>query len=618
MGSASEDQTCEWSRDGITADAVRSELARVVESRPFQNAERLRHFLSSAVDLVLQGRGPELKEYFVATEILGRPSSFDPRIDSVVRVEARRLRTKLGEYYATEGRLDAIAIDLPKGGYAPEFRRRLIEEAERPRVRVVHLRRWLMASALAALLLTVLVYLNRRPEFVSVAVLPFLKLDNDPEIAYFADGLVEEVTSALARTKDLRVAARTSAFRFPQKGLNLADVGRELNVQTVVEGSVRRERDSIRVTAQLIDVHTGYHLWSATYEREQRDTLGLPAEIATQILSALSGKQKAGPKRMPPSVQARDAFWKGLYFYKKSTPGDYRRSVEMFDEAIRVAPEYAEAHGWLAAASAQLAFHRWEPPQTMLPKARAAAKRSLQLDPSMGAAHGASGILAYAFDHDWTAAEAAFRKAIETDPQSADLHHWFALALTTRRRYDEAIVEMRRAIELDPVTYVADHALGVVYYSARRYDAACEAARSSLVANPNHYGSRALLGSCLAAKGQHRAAIVELERALALAEPRAFILGRLGYSYSAEGRRDDALRIRRDLESPAPDLVGWQRVYLAQVYAGLGDREKAIRTLQQSYRDGDPDMLFTLDDYVWDAIRHDPRIAEIRRQLGLP
>jgi TolB-like protein/Flp pilus assembly protein TadD len=619
MDTASEDRSPAGLGDGITVDAVRSELKRVLDSRPFQNAERLRHFLGSAVELVLHGRGPELKEYFVATEILGRPTSFDPRVDSVVRVEARRLRAKLEEYYSTEGRLDPIAIELPKGGYAPGFRRRLIEEAERPRPPRRQYWKWvLLAAAAAACILVATRYLQPRPAVQSIAVLPFLKLSDDPQIAYFADGLVEEITSALAQAGNLRVAARTSAFRFQSKGLNLAQVGHELKVQAVVEGSVRRDGDRIRVNAQMVDTASGYHLWSAAYDREARNTLGLPGEVASHIQAAISGKAPSARRRSLPSLEARDAYWKGLYFYKKNTPDGYRHSVGLFEDAIRHSPDYADAHAWLAAAAAQLAFHQWEAPQRMAPKALAAAIRALQLDPNLGQAHGALGVLAYAFDHDWSAAESAFRRAIELEPQSASLHHWFALALITRGRFEEAISEVKQAVELDPVTYVADHALGVAYYSSRRYDEACAAARSALKTDPKHYGSRALLGSCLAAKGDHAAAVAELERAMNLEEPRAFILGRLGYSYAMLGRRSDALRMLQELENPRPGLVGWQRVYLAQIYAGLGDREKAIATLQQSFREGDTDMLFTMHDYLWDPLRSDPRMAELRHELGLP
>ncbi|MBI4910814.1 MAG: tetratricopeptide repeat protein [Acidobacteria bacterium] len=605
--------------DPISAPDVRAALDRILASTHFQNAGRLRQFLTATVDYVLQGRAAELKEYSVATAVFGRPESFDPRLDSVVRVEARRLRAKLAAYYASDGASESIEIELPKGSYAPEFRRRLPTVRAAPRS-AKHTR-FITAFVL---FFAITIYAGwrivTRPKPVqSIAILPFLALSNDPETAYFADGLVDEATSTIAHVPGLRVASRTAAFRFSARGHDLRQVGRELNVDAIVEGSVRPDGSRLRVTAQLIDVRSGYHLWSATYDRNAGQTLGLANEISAGLTRAIRGATAAVPKRKEPAnLQARDLFWKGLYLYKKSTPEDYQRSVEAFEDAVRLEPDYAAAHAALSAAYALLGFHRWSPPSEAIPRARAAAKRAISLDDSMTLAHGAQAIVNYAHDHNWPAAEASFRRAITADPQSADVRYWFSLALTTRQRTDEAITEARKAVELDPVTYVANHLLGVIYYSTGRYQEACDSARAALDANPNHYGSRALLGTCLLALGQAQAAVPELEKALALTEPRAFILGRLGHAYAVVGQRAKALECLSQLETRKDALVGFQNVYVAHVYAGLGDREKALQALEDSVPRGDSDLLFTLNDFLWDPYRTHPRFQALKSRLGLP
>src|SRR5262249_5267943 len=315
---------------GPTQDAVQSALRKILASRPFQGSERMCRFLQFVVDHALSENQAPLKEHLLAEHVFDRDGSFDPRTDTIVRVEARRLRAKLKEYYGDEGKDDPVIIELPERGYRPAFRIQLHSTpapAWRIKTKVM-----LMAASvvLAAGVAIWLLTLQRKPAVESIVVLPFVNLSGNPENDFFGEGLTEEISNALASFPQLRVVARTSAFQFKGRGEDVRLIGERLGVRNVLEGSVRKEGNKIRVTAQLVSVQDGMHLWSQTYERELGSVLDIEQQITRSIADSLKihfaaeGNRTIGrPETSEP--EAHELYLKGRYFWYKGTPPDIKK-----------------------------------------------------------------------------------------------------------------------------------------------------------------------------------------------------------------------------------------------------------------------------------------------------
>ncbi|HLW78666.1 MAG TPA: hypothetical protein VKU44_03615, partial [Terriglobia bacterium] len=377
-------------------------------------------FCASPVKTVLAGDAERIKEYLVGVEVFGRDGSYDPRIDPVVRVEAGRLRTRLAEYYRTEGQDDPVRIDLPKGTYVPDFRTReqppaagvLTDESALPAGESAgelaserplqpfwgfSARAWalLAGGLLVVLVLGTWAAIRRNPPHAaptSIAVLPFLNLSAAPENEYLSDGLSEELTTSLAELKGLRVVARTSAFEFRGKGEDVRKIGEQLNVGAVLEGSVSKQGDRLRVTAQLISAADGYHLWSGGYDGQESDLFAIQENIVRETARALRmsippGPERALPSRRTENPEAHDLYLQGRYFLGKGDRESVERSVPLFESAIRKDPGFAWAHSGLADAYSILAAHNYMMPAEAVPRATAAARRALELDPASAEAH---------------------------------------------------------------------------------------------------------------------------------------------------------------------------------------------------------------------------------------
>src|SRR5262245_59840673 len=340
-------------------EAVSAQLARILASPLFAHSERLSRFLKLAVEVAQSGE--PLKEYRIGVDVFDRGKSFDPRTDPIVRVQAAKLRSKLLEYYAGGGANDALVISVPKGSYAAE-----IQAAQR-------------AAAAAAEPATAPVKNTR------VAVLPFVSMSADQDDEHFSDGLTEELINRLAQVPTLQVVARTSAFRFKNRAEDVREVGALLNVGAVVEGSVRRAGEQIRVTAQLIDVTTGYHLFSRTYQREFRDVFALQDEIAQAVVDEVTGDGTAKPLRVKKAKPPADI---GAYIVHQramlalANPfGDFHRAEPLFREALALDPKFAPAWGGLAHAYWLMTWYRQMPAVESMPLCKQAAQRALELDP---------------------------------------------------------------------------------------------------------------------------------------------------------------------------------------------------------------------------------------------
>ena len=455
----------------------------------------------------------------------------------------------------------------------------------------------------------------------SLAVLPLENLSSDASQEYFADGMTDELITQLGQNRALRVISRTSVMTYKHAHKTLADVARQLNVQAVVEGSVLRVADRVRITVQLIRVPEDEHLWAHSYEGNFRDTLALQSEvsqaIAGQILTTLI-RQEKGPMSQAKTVNpdAYEAYLKGRYFWNKREIVALEKAIQYFQAAIAVDPGYAQAYAGLADAYALAGD--WEygvlSPQVALPRAKAAATKALLLDPTVSEAHTS---LAFALDlyaWDWKGAEREFQRALELNPGYATAHHWYAYHLMVVGRDDEGISEMRKAENLDPLSLIISAELADVLSIAHRFDEANRQIKKTLELDANFAIAHFQLGELLVQKHMPDAAIAEFQRAIELNGHSWAFDANLAYAYAASGHTVDAQRIAGELEQ-LDERNGSLEANIALIYVGLGNADAAISWLDRAYGDRFNPSIIVRPEF--DPLRSDPRFKDLMRRLGL-
>jgi eukaryotic-like serine/threonine-protein kinase len=453
----------------------------------------------------------------------------------------------------------------------------------------------------------------------SLAVLPLENLSGDAQQQYFADGMTEELTTALSQVGSLRVVSRTSAMRYKETRKSVPQIARELNVDAVVEGSVEREGDRVRITAQLIQGPSDTHLWAKSYERDLRDSLRLQDEVAQAIVDEIQLKltpQEQAHFAHNDSVdpEAHEDYLRGLFHLNLRNGPDERQAIELFQSAIKKDPSYAAAYAALADSYRALIFNSNVAPADVAPLSMSAARRALELDDRLAEAHIclASGLVDY--DWDWKGAEKEYQTALQLNPNSALAHSTYAHFLRQEGKLEESIREGRRGIELDPVSAPANFMVSQSLYEARRYDEAISQLHKSLDLEPRFWPAHVYLGKTLAEQGQFPEALEELKTAGNFtAEP----LATMGYIYGRTGRRPDARKVLDDLQTQS------KSVYIApsnfvKVYIGLGDKEQAFAWLEKGYQQHDFWLTFLTREPEYDSLRSDLRFQELVRRIGFP
>jgi len=454
----------------------------------------------------------------------------------------------------------------------------------------------------------------------SIAVLPLENLSGDPAQEYFADGMTDELITDLAKISGLRVISRTSVMKFKgEHREQLPEIAKALGVNTIVEGSVLRVGDKVRITAQLIDASSDKHLWADSYERDTRDVLTLQDEVAATIAHEvdveLTPEEQArfGNSRTV-NPAAHDAYLKGRYYLNSPSEERVRKALEQFDQAIKADPDFAPAYAGIADA------YTWGddwyfPANEVMPKAKAAAEKAVQLDDSLAESHTALAAVEVEYDFDWAGSEREYRRAIELNPNYAYGHDQYGLLLEWEGRFDESLTEFKRAIELDPLSpeILIDMAQPLIWQT--QYAAAKEAERKSLELDPSDYLAQWGLGWVEFQAGNSAAAIPELEKARAMDSP-PFVAGYLGYAYAKSGERAKAEAIIAELNQMA------SRRYVspfctALVYLGLGDKERALDGLEKAYDARSQWLTFLKVDKIYDPIRSEPRFIELLKKVGL-
>ncbi|HET9742346.1 MAG TPA: winged helix-turn-helix domain-containing protein [Terriglobales bacterium] len=461
------------------------------------------------------------------------------------------------------------------------------------------------------------------PRKIVLAVLPFENLSRDPDQEFFSDGLTEEMIAQIGKLnrRQLAVIARSSVAKYAGSTLTAREIGRELNADYLLEGSVRRSAEHARITVQLIQAQNQTALWTESYDRELKDVLAVQdsvvRSIADQIHLSLTEEQKA---RLANSRRARPeayvAYLKGRYYWNKRTGDNMRKAEAYFQQAIDSDPTYAAAYSGLADCNSGLAWHGYKSPAEALSKANAAARKAIELDPQSGEAHASLGLM-LSHHWEWAEAEAEFGRALELDPQYANAHHWYGDYLSIHSRHEEAVSEARRALELDPLNLMISTWAGLRYYLARNYSAAIEQNRDSVELDPNFAAAHLLLGEDYVQAGTHSEAIDELKRAAALSGNSPIYASQVGVALAAAGRMREALQVARELQ--ASSTKTYVSPYgLAQIYATLHMEDETFQWLQSAYDDHAVWMGYLAVDPVFDRYRSDRRFQDLLARIGLP
>jgi TolB-like protein len=453
----------------------------------------------------------------------------------------------------------------------------------------------------------------------SIAVLPFDNLSRDPDNAYFVEGIQDEILTRLAKIADLKVIARSSTLRFKNES-DLSQIAQQLGVANLLEGSVQKVNDQVRVNVQLIKAATEAHLWAEIYDRKLTDIFAVESEIAKTIADTLQAKltgseQRVIAARPTENAEAHQLYLKGRFFWNKRTGNDLKKSIDYFEQAIAIDPKYALGHAGVADAYVFLPGYTAGSPQDCYPKAMAAAKKALELDDSLAEAHTTLALALWYYDFDFSQANKEFQRAIELNPNYATGHQQYGNnTLSALGRFDDSIAEGKRAVELDPLSLVINADLGVNYLFARRYDEAITQLRKMLEIDPGYYYAYVSLGQAFAAKRAFNEAIAEYQKARALNDD-PFVLGLLGNAYASTGNKIEALKLLDQLKELSKQR--YVSAYsFAIIYVGLGEKDEALHWLERCYQDhAGSEIGWIRVDPLVDPLRDDPRFEALAEKI---
>lgn len=462
-----------------------------------------------------------------------------------------------------------------------------------------------------------------RPSVHSLAVLPLENLSRDPEQEYFSDGMTEELIAQLSKIGGLRITSRTSAMRYKNTHKSLAQIASELKVDGVIEGSVMRSDNRVRIVVQLVEARKDQHLWAESYERDLGDVLKLQSEVAQavaqqvriQLTPAQQARLRAATEVDP---QAYEAFLKGRFYERNGTKASIRQAQAYFDEAVRRDPAFALAYVGLADCYLDLGSYRWLAPQDAYRLGNQAVHRALQLNEHLGEAHSTLGYLTWQYAWDWQTAEKELRYGVELNPSYIEGHESLLWYLAWSGRYDEAASELEQIRHLDPVFPLIHIEEAGISYHKRDYKALMKAGQESVAIYPDGWASHYFLAVGYQGSGRMEEAVREYQKAVDLSQQDSDAIAGLAHAYAALGRSADSLRLLAELQKQAK--VGYVSPYMiAAIYSGLGQKDKAFEYLERAYDQRSPDIAYFLrSDLRMDPLRADPRFQDLMRRVGLP
>jgi TolB-like protein/Tfp pilus assembly protein PilF len=634
---------------------VAAALEAILNSQTFRAAKAQQKFLRYVVELTLAGESKQIKEVSIGMDVLRPGKPFDPRLDNIVRVEARKLRLRLAKYYETEGVHDPTRIDLPPGGYVPVFRSiptagdgpalasqendsaEPAQTSDAPanlgaprKIAWLRTRVGITASCVGLLfaVATAAAYIELRSKPVarlapSVAVLPFRNLGEIREDESFSDGLADELIDSLGTVPGLRVVARTSAFQFRNGEADIHEIARKLKVQMVLEGSVAKYGDHLRISAQLDDTNTGYRLWSATFDRRANDALDVQREISLAIVQDLQRRfsmpkaaaaSTALDKTKPVNPEAFRDYLRGVYFWNKNTAAGLQTAISYFQKAVSEDPGYARAWAGLARCYVGLPSFSALSANDAASKIRDGAQKSLALDSVQGESHIYLGYAAMLV-HDWPTAAKEFEIGLALEPGNAVGHRWYANYLLLIGQPAKALTEGQLADDLDPVSPYMMVGTARTLRILGRDDEAVALLKKALDLDPGFVSAHQGLADVYLHQKKYAETFAELRIAEQEAGGSPRHIGSLAYAYAVSGRPDEARSgLNTLLNNPKGSVFAAKAI--AQIYIGLGDRDRAFEFLGKAIDAENTSLLLKVDP-LYAALRSDPRFGELLAQMNL-
>lgn len=524
-----------------------------------------------------------LKEYVLGVEVFDKDVSFDPRTDPIVRVQARRLRTRLARYYETEGRADPILIDLPKGGYAPVFKRLSNPVPKRS-----------LASALV-----------RRN---SISVAPFADQSQAKDLTYFCEGICQELIHAVTKIETLRIIA--------------ADLPGREDVALILTGSVRRSGDVLRVAIQLVDAPSGTYLWADSFDGSSGDIFSLQEAAAKAVASELRAHGAGGydrtPSRQRENLAARNLYVQGRYHLNQRTEESLLKAVEFFEKAITEDSQYAEAFSGLSDAFGLLANYGVLSPSDVWTKAASSAVSAVMLDDNSAESHTSLAHVKSTQDWDWPGAEKEFRRAISLNPRHPTAHHWYGIScLSPMARLDEALEELVTAHSLDPVSPIIARDIAMIHYYRREFDAALEQCDLTIELNPHFSPAYWALGIIQEQRGEFEESAAAFERAMQLSPNSPRMRAGLGRTLALAGKRKQAARILGELHSLSSTRYV-SPFEIASIHFAMDQNDEGFEWLTRAFQDRVFELLAIQVDPRFDSLRSDERFIALTNRLALP
>ena len=457
---------------------------------------------------------------------------------------------------------------------------------------------------------------NRR-----IAVLPLANLSSDAKDEIFSEGMTEELISALSKIAGLRVIARTSAMRYKDSKKPIREISKELNVSAILEGSVRKAGNKIRITIQLADPETEEQIWSEKYDRDLEDIFAVQSEIAEKVADELEVQIKNSErlnlgKKATDSHEAYTLYLEGRHSLNTRTEESLKKAIERFNEALEKDPQFALAYTGVADSYAVLALLEFLPPKEVFPKARMAAEKALEIDNRLAEAHTSLGVVRFQYDWDWEGAEKEFKRAIELNPSYAPAHQFYADFLKSQGRFDEALSEMSHAGALDPLSLSINTGIGHVLYLSRQYDRAIEQYRNTIKLDPNFIQARLWFGRPYLQKRMYKEAITELTHAVTLSGDSTISLAMLGHANGTAGKKDEAEKILEKLTQRSRNQYV-PSYWIAMIHVGLGDKDQSFTWLERAFQERSSWLAWTGVEPRFDSLRSDPRFNSLLARMRL-
>ncbi len=568
---------------------VRAVLEKILGSAGFRNSERMRRFLRVAVERTLEGATDQLKEFSLGHDVFDRGEDYDPRTDSIVRVEARRLRRKLRVYYEGEGLLDKVVIQFHPGKYVPGFSRG-------------------GPGATA----------ENRLDPKTVAVLPFSNLSSDPEQNYFCDGISEDIIDVLSTVRDLQVLGRGATFLFRDPAKDPRLTGAELGAGTIVEGSVRKSGGTLRVSARLIDSETGHVRWSTTVDRQETDIFAIKDEIATAIAATLCDQFSEGVRLQEPApgIEAYALYLKGRDSASQLDAEGYKIAIDYYSRAIAKFPDYAPPYSGMADVYTALTSWSMARPSSVAPLAKQAAQEALRLDPGLAHAYTSLGWVTFCYEWNWTEGLALAQKALILEPNYAYGHMALGAFYMVLGRIAEGRERLAYSLRLNPLSIRSYRLLGLALTMEGKFEESGEKLQAARALMPDSTELAWMMAAVYLAQGRMELGL-RYARECQTDPPVPRMLGMLGEALGRSGEKEEAREILRRVEDMATReyVDPWS---LCRQYMVLGEEGKALDFLEQSFEERSTLALFAPIEPLLEPVRTDPRFRALIDRLHLP